>query len=162
VVADYDGVLGLVFGMNNFYFYRFQGTKRSAWIAWDKDSSFDAANKPIMENIFENVLARRIMDRPEWRGQYLNALLRAAAIAGGAGGWLSQELERLSGVIRESASTDPHKQCMGSDGAMGPCSAADFEAGVNHLREFLALRAGFVFAEAQRAALPVVRPSPSK
>jgi spore coat protein CotH len=148
-LSDYDGLLGSVFGMNNFYFYRFHGTKRSTFIPWDKDGSFDWEQKPILEGVPENVLARRLLDVPEWRQQYLNALVHAAAMAGGNDGWLRQELERLYGLVRESATSDIHKQCT-VGGVTSACGPAEFEAGIDHLRQFVSQRADFVIAEVRK------------
>jgi spore coat protein CotH len=149
-VADYDGILGTVFGMNNFYAYRFEQTKRHAFLAWDKDAAFDWEYKPIFEGVQENVLARRLMTVPEWRQKYLEYLTTAAQMAGGREGWLGSELERLYTLIRQSASADPHKQC-GVGGVLVSCGAADFEAAVQHLRAFAAARSAFVIAEARNA-----------
>ena len=149
-VADFDGILGTVFGMNNFYVYRFENSNRSTFIAWDKDSSFDWENKPIFEGVYENVLARRMMEVPRWRNMYLAALLRAANLAGGPDGMLAKELERLYNLIHESAWADVNKQCS-VEAVMVSCSGGDFEAGVEHLRAFLRSRADFVTSEVQAA-----------
>jgi spore coat protein CotH len=145
-VADYDGILGTVFGMNNFYFYRFEGSRLSTFIAWDKDGSFDWEYKPIYEGVFENVLTRRMMNVPEWQAQYVNGLLRAATVAGGRGGWLDQEFLRLYELVRNSASEDPHKQCT-IDGVMVSCGPAEFESAADRLRQFISLRADFVVSQ---------------
>jgi hypothetical protein len=149
-IGDYDGILGTVFGMNNFYAYRFENTKRFAFIAWDKDSSFDWEFKPIFEGVQENVLARRLLSIPEWKNDYLGYLIEAADLAGGSEGWLAQELSRLYSLIRESAYSDLHKQCT-FDGLMVSCGPEDFEMAVAHLLRFTSARSEHVIAEAQSA-----------
>jgi hypothetical protein len=136
--------------MNNFYAYRFEGTKRFIFIPWDKDNSFDWEYKPIFEGVAENVLTRRLMSFPKWRNAYLQYLVEAAAIAGGANGWLASEIERLYSNIRLNAMTDPNKQCT-FRGVVMSCGAEDFEGVVSHLRTFAAARADYVVAEARSA-----------
>lgn len=149
-VADFDGILGTVFGMNNFYFYRFSGAELSYFLPWDKDNSFDWEFKPIFEGVEANVLARRAMQVPELRQVYLDALVNAARFAGGPEGWMASEIERLYALVGESARQDPNKQCF-TDGVIFPCGATAFEQAVEHLRSFTRLRANDVIEQAQAA-----------
>jgi hypothetical protein len=148
--ADFDGILGTVFGMNNFYFYRFAGMNLSQFLAWDKDNSFDWEFKPIFEGVHENVLARRAMTVPSFRSAYLEALMRTAQFAGASQGWMAGEIERLYELLRDTAWEDPHKQCL-LEGVMYTCGGAEFEDAVEHLRRFTSLRAGYVLREATLA-----------
>jgi uncharacterized protein (TIGR03437 family) len=145
-LSDYDGFLGRVFGINNIYWYRFASGDPFVLIPWDKDGTFDWAGTPIFEGVEENVLARRALQVPELRQLYLASLMKAAEIAGGPGGWLEQELDRLYSQIREMAHADPHKQCSVA-GTLVACAGEDFEGGIAHLREFVRLRAGYVIEE---------------
>mgnify|MGYP001111607581 CR=1 FL=1 len=149
-LSDYDGFLGRVFGMNNMYWYRFAGGDGFVLIPWDKDGAFDWAGTPIFEGAEENVLARRALQVPELRQLYLASLLKAAQLAGGPGGWLEQELDRLYNQLREIAHADPHKQCS-AGGVLVACTGDDFERAVQHVREFIHSRAGYVTAEVESA-----------
>ena len=145
-LADYDGVLGGPFGMNNFYFYRFAGATVGQFLPWDKDGTFNWERKSIFDGVEQNVLARRAMQVPELRKTYLEALAKASTLAGGPGGWMDQEINRLYYQIRDMARLDPNKQCT-TAGVMHPCGAEDFEREVERIRLFTRERAGFVTAE---------------
>ncbi|MEX2261061.1 MAG: CotH kinase family protein [Bryobacteraceae bacterium] len=134
-ISEWDGVLG-DFGMNNFYLYRFRGTNLSHFLFWDKDVAFQVPHYPIFQRFDDNVLARRAIAIPEFRQAYLDALSTAAHTAGGAGGWLEQEIERYYTQVREAALADPFK----------PNSNEEFEAAVEFLREFVRFRFDFVLA----------------
>lgn len=149
-LSDYDGFLGRVFGMNNFYFYRFADGGNGVFLPWDKDGACDWAGQLLFEGVEQNVLARRVMQVPELRQMYLAALAKAATLAGGENGWLEQELDRLLGSLRETAANDPHKRCTQSGVMMG-CGVAEFEQGVEHVRQFLRLRWQVVLEEATAA-----------
>jgi uncharacterized protein (TIGR03437 family) len=150
-LSDNDGVLSRTYGMNNFYLYRFQESTESTFIAWDADLTFDSNQRPILEGISTNVLARRAFAIPEFRQLYLDTLLQAATFAGGTGGWLQQEIQRQYGLIAQDARNDPHKQCMKNGAGVAPCDAADFEAAVAALMQFASIRAPFI--ESQVAQL---------
>jgi spore coat protein CotH len=103
--AQTDGLVGGV-GMNNFYLYRFAGTRLSLLIPWDQDNSFSRMDMPPWEGMSQNVLASKIWDEPKYRNAYRKALLDVADIATG-GGWLEQEASREYEQIREAAYADP-------------------------------------------------------
>ncbi len=151
--GDIDGVLGDVYGMNNFYFYRFQGTLLSQFIPWDKDLTFMDPQRNITQGLADNVLGRRAFAIPELRNIYLTTLLRAADMAGGPDGWLAQELEREYTQIRDIARNDPHKQRI-ENGGMIPAGPDDFEAEVVKLRTFAASRQAFVTTAVEAAGYP--------
>ena len=150
-IEDYlvtsDSLFGTIFGMNNFYFYRFSGGKLSQFLPWDQDSAIDWERRPLFKGLPENVLGRRAIQVPGLRQAYLEAMAKAAMVAGGPGGWLEQEANRLYYLIRDAALQDPHKQCS-PGGVIGPCGASDFEADVDHIRQFVRARASFMTAEA--------------
>lgn len=149
-VGEWDGLLGMVFGMNNFYSYRFAGTTLFQFLAWDKDNTFDWERHSIFEGVNQNVLARRAMQVPELRNAYLEALLKAAKLAGGPDGWMEREIDRYYALIRDMARVDPHKQCS-KDGVMYSCGAADFELAVEHVKRFARARSEFVISEVAAA-----------
>lgn len=150
LVADFDGFLGTVFGMNNFYAYRFTGTDRFIFIPWDKDYAFDWEYKPIFEGVPENVLARRLLSFAPWRQAYLGYLQQAATLAGGNEGWMASEIERLYNLTAEHAAAELHKQCTVLS-VMIPCGAADFEREVERLRRFAGARTPWIFGETAAA-----------
>src|ERR1035438_2530346 len=77
-VADFDCILGDVFGMNNFHFYRFVNKQLSQFIPWDKDNAFDWTGRPVLQNANQNVLMRRLMAVPEYRNYYFEAQVKTA------------------------------------------------------------------------------------
>ena len=111
-LAEDDGILGYA-GLNNFYFYRFEDSKRSQFLAWDKDNTFHDLDFDIMKGVNENVLARRTLAQPQYRNRYFQQLIDAANSAmepDGEGqgnsnnrpGWLEREVARMSAQIRSA------------------------------------------------------------
>lgn len=153
-LGDWDGFLGYA-GMNNFYFYRFEGRNLSQLIAWDEDNAFHALDYPILQGHDENVLMRRVMQVPALRDAYFEALLASAASAAQPSeeatakgdatpgdseegpGWLEREIARLSDLIRTAAQQDTLK----------PYPNEEFEAAVAGLLQFARARVGFVRCE---------------
>lgn len=148
-ITEWDGLVGDE-GMNNFYLYRFAGNNRFRFIPWDKDVILIATDHPIDNKLETNVLTRRLMAVPELADAYYTALQRVAEIAGGAGGWMDQELERIYSQIRGAALTDPNKVCEGTHGA--PCNPA-FEDEIEWLRVIVRDRAEFVVTSLQDRGL---------
>ena len=103
--AQTDGLVGGV-GMNNFYLYRFAGTRLSLLIPWDQDNSFSRIDLPPWAGMNTNVLTSKVWDEPKYRDRYLKTLLDVADTAT-AGGWLEQEATREYEQIREAAYADP-------------------------------------------------------
>jgi spore coat protein CotH len=153
-LAEDDGILGYA-GLNNFYFYRFEHTNRSQFLAWDKDNTFHSIDFPIMKGVNENVLARRTLNVREYRDVYLETLLDAAVSAdekessGDDGedgnkkdndgedsgpGWLEREITREYEQIRTFARSDTFK----------PQSNTEFEDAYQQLLEFARNRSAFV------------------
>jgi spore coat protein H len=148
-LAEDDGILGYA-GMNNFYMYRFEDSKRSQFIAWDKDNTFHSVDFDIMSRVGDNVLARRTLSESQYKNAYLNTLLDAAASAmepdaeaakdkndkdkASLPGWLEREVRRQYEQIRSLARRDTFK----------PYSNDDFEASIEGLLTFARERANFV------------------
>lgn len=158
-LTETDGILG-VGGMNNFFLYRFEGKNLSEFIPWDKDGTMTAeiwnhyaawSQWPIWANVNENVLARRALAVPELRHAYLEALLKCAALAGEAGGWLEWEITREYNQIRTAAGEDRFKLCRNEQGVMRPCSNDAFEQDVAGLRQFARERSDYVRREVAAA-----------
>ncbi|MGH9628682.1 MAG: CotH kinase family protein, partial [Bryobacteraceae bacterium] len=149
-VGELDGILGYA-GMNNFYMYRFAGTNFSRFIPWDKDVTFNLFEHYVLYNLDQNVLVRRMMEVPELRQAYFDGLRDAGEVAGGAGGWLEQEIDRIYWQIRAAALEDPVKQCVAPDGGMMDCTNEQFEGEVSHLRTFAQQRRRSVLAQLSAA-----------
>lgn len=148
-LAEDDGILGYA-GMNNFYVYRFEDSKQMQFLAWDKDNTFHSVDFNIMNRVNDNVLARRTLGLPQYRNDYLNTLLDAAASAmepdaeaaekadkdkkDALPGWLEREIVRQYNQIRTATLTDTFK----------PFSNTDFEAAIEKLLTFARERAAFV------------------
>jgi len=155
-VAETDGILG-GFGMNNFYFYRFERKNLHQFLVWDKDNTFggllpterERIEYPILKGVSENVLARRAMAVPDLRNAYLDTLFRATQSAGGPGGWLEQEIDREYNLIRQSALEDPNKRCPDAGGGHVPCTNTQFEAAIALLKRFARGRSEYVLRELQ-------------
>jgi spore coat protein CotH len=142
-LAEDDGILGYA-GLNNFYLYRFEDSKRSQFLAWDKDNTFHNLDFDIMKGVNENVLARRLLAQPQFRTRYFQRLLDSGSSAmerddEGQGkpsgpGWLEREVTRMAAQIRTIGRSDTLK----------PFSNNEFETSLNDLLIFARERADFV------------------
>ena len=88
-VGDYDGFLGN-YGINNFYFYRFDNQKTFVFIPWDKSEAFKAGpTSSVFHNIsdvpdsLKNRLMTRVLSYPDLYNQYPRLLDRLRAVGGG-------------------------------------------------------------------------------
>ena len=146
-MAQTDGLLG-DYGMNNFYLYRFAGTRLSQLIPWDQDASFSSMDMPPWQNMGGNVLASKIWDEPKYRNAYLKKLLEVADAAGppagaaGVDGWLWQEAAREYEQIRDAVYADP----------LAPYSSDEFEQSVAFIDQFARERADMVRQYVARVA----------
>jgi len=150
-LTESDGILGDLYGMANFYLYRFERKNVFQFIAWDKDATFTWSERPILKNVNDNVLTRRALAVPELRRAYLEALTKCAALAGRADGWLEQEIVRQYNQVRAAAREDSLKLCPDPGGILKSCSNEEFENEVTRLRRFARERSDFVLREAAAA-----------
>jgi len=149
-VADNDGFVG-DYGMNNYYFYRFQDKKQFTFIAWDKSNAFNSPTYSIFHNINvpssqQNRLLGRALSYRDLYDYYLDTLMECAKsayelTAGDTRGWLEREIEREYKQIRDAARSDPDK----------PYSNDDFERAVTDLTTFAQQRGDFVTREVAAA-----------
>ncbi len=139
-VGDPDDVLE-----NNLFLYRFERRKLFQWVPWDKDGAFKSF--PSIWRERTNILIRRALGLPQFRTAYLQALARLSVLAGGAGGWLEQEIQREYEQIRAAALEDPNKLCLSSQGTLKPCSNEEFEAEVQNLLQYARARSEAVRGE---------------
>ena len=150
-VAESDGILGDLYGMANFYLYRFERRNLFQFLVWDKDATFTWSGRDIWKNVNDNVLTRKALAVPELRRAYLEALATSAVLAGGEGGWLEQEITREYNQIRAAAREDPIKQCPSPAGVLRTCSNDEFENEITRLHQFARERAEFVLREVAAA-----------
>jgi spore coat protein CotH len=104
-MAEWDGIFGYD-GMNNFYVYRVG--ERAHVIPWDRDQAFHAVDYPLLSGVASNVIGRRMLEEPELRAAYVQAVLEAKAAAEGEG-WLEREFTRQYALIHDAALADPFK-----------------------------------------------------
>jgi uncharacterized protein (TIGR03437 family) len=152
VLAEADGLVGGLEGMNNFLLYQYEGTTVYQLIPWDKALAFSLTNRDIMDGFTNgpniNVLAQRLVGIPAYQTVYLGQLMRAVNLMGGTGGWADTEITQEYNIINDAASNDdPYKQCVAATGGFYTCGAADFQNGVDWLHSFFPARGAFVSQE---------------
>lgn len=150
VVADFDSILGDVFGMNNFWLYRYDKTNFHQFLLWDKDSSYDYMYRPIFQNADQNVLMRRTLALTGRKNQYLESLYKVAVLAGGPGGWMEWENNREYTLIRDAVYADTNKQHDNQN-----YDNAFWESEVQKNLQFLDARAPWVRAEVATNGLQI-------
>ena len=132
-MAEWDGVFGYD-GMNNFYLYR--SGDQARLIPWDRDQAFHAADYPLLAGAAPNVIGRRLLEDPELRAAYVQAVTEAVAAADGDA-WLEREFTRQYTLIRDAAVADPFKHATNEE----------FEQAFADLVAFARSRPAFVQAE---------------
>jgi uncharacterized protein (TIGR03437 family) len=142
-LADFDCILGDIFGLNNFFLYRFTNKQFNAFIAWDKDNAFDWTQRPILQNADKNVLMRRLIAIPELKTYYFDQIARVTLMAGGSGGWLQHEADRLYSQTHQAALDDPNKSYLES-GLLLPTTNDHYESAVVLTKRFAGDRTAFV------------------
>ena len=147
-INEEDGIIG-AFALNNFFLYRFENTVLYTVIPWDKSNTFW---KPIERDIYfnfeTNVLTNRALSAaPDLISLFKDYVRQAAAIAGGPGGWLEQEITKESNQIRQAVYDDPVKLCADPIGVLLACSNEQFEAEVGYMIEFARNRAAVVLGQ---------------
>jgi spore coat protein CotH len=135
-VSELDGILGS-WAMNNFYVYRPTGSSQHLFLPWDRDNAFQTTDSSVMLRASDNMLMRRLLEHPDLRAFYLNAVEQTARAASG---WLEQEIAAKTNLIRAAAHADERKQF----------SNAEFETEIAFLRSFAQTRPGVVLAEVAR------------
>ena len=145
-LSEQDGILG-DFGLNNFLIYRLPGSNQFKFIPWDKSQTFFALDRSVYQNVGANVLMRRLLSVPSMNAAFVDVLLNSVAAAGGAGGWLAQEIAREYNQIRIAALEDPYKQCYGGTQSIRPCSNEEFEAEAAYLMRFAEQRPAAVMSQ---------------
>jgi hypothetical protein len=137
-VAQNDGFLGYA-GMNNFYFYRLEGSAKHVFLAWDEDNAFFGPDFSLTSRHDENVLMRKAMQIPELRDIYFNTLRDAMASADEVTGdnglrWLEYEMRREMDLLEDSIREDQFK----------PYSVVDHDNSRNAMIDFSQNRSRYV------------------
>ena len=158
-IADEDGILG-AWGMNNFYWYRFEDSLVSRFIVWDKDYSFWSAEFPLFNRADRNTLTRRLFAIRYYRELYL-AKLRAIAdsmseamtdLPAGTTlpegresiNWLEWQVQKNYELIKDVVRLDTFK----------PSDLATFNESVDGLRAFSRERPAYIKCEVARELTP--------
>jgi spore coat protein CotH len=138
-IGENDGLLGYA-GMNNFYLYRQQGSKRHRVFPWDKDNAFLGPDiRSAIATTDANVLFRRAMGHADLREIYLSTVEQAARVAA-ADDFLAFEVERLTALILDAARADTKKQYANDR----------YDAAVQFMREYVAQRPQHALNEVAR------------
>ncbi|HLH30495.1 MAG TPA: CotH kinase family protein [Terriglobia bacterium] len=148
-INEQDGILG-DYGLDNFFLYRFENSVRYTVLPWDKSDAFwTPADRDIYHNFLTNVLTTRIIAAaPDLIALFQDDVRQAAAIAGGPGGWLEQEIAKEYAQIRQAVYDDPNKLCdPGATGVLRPCSNDQFDAEVAYMLQFAETRSAIVLGQ---------------
>jgi spore coat protein CotH len=142
-ISETDGVAGL-WGLHNFYLYRFSQRPLSVLIPWDKDYTFEAPDSPLDARLDTNVLTKRAMSLPDLRRVYYDALAECASVAAEPAGddprgWLEREVDRRAAQISQAVAEDPFV----------PFTFQEFENEVQRLVAYARLRPAFVFRKGE-------------
>lgn len=148
-MAEWDGIVADA-GVTNLYLYRRQSDNRFVFLVWDKEQTMTNTVWPIWRNMDTNVLSRRLLAIPRFRERFLDTLHQATHIAGGPGGWMQTETERLLAQTREAALEDPVRVCVVNE-VIDHCPESVYEAEVQNTRAFVRDRTAFVEGELRAA-----------
>jgi hypothetical protein len=161
-LAERDGILG-EWGMNNFYLYRFEKGTRFQLLPWDRDTALYDLELSVYNRVERNVLMKRLLEYPEMRTVYEDALRKCAEVAmrpeadpapeppstsdddeppPARPGWLEREVRTVYQQIRSVAQTDTR----------APFSVEEFEAEIEKLLNTAKRRAEMVLQDLVRAA----------
>ena len=109
VMGEWDGFLGDIFGMNNFFIYRFWNKSLFELLCHDEKDTFTSVNRELFHNASANALSRRMLAVPDVRNTWLEAVMKLVPIIGGVNGWIDQEITREYNQIRDAVYADPYK-----------------------------------------------------
>ncbi|HEX6176813.1 MAG TPA: CotH kinase family protein [Thermoanaerobaculia bacterium] len=135
-ISQDDGFNGYA-GMNNFYFYRLEGSTSHVFIAWDEDVAFLSSEFGITTRLDDNVLTRKTLELPAYRSQYFSVLGEAATAAAD---WMRAEMQRQFDLINQAMLEDPQK----------PYTNAEYQAERERVLAFPDARVSFVRCEVSK------------
>jgi spore coat protein H len=110
-VGENDGFLGYD-GINNFYLYRLENSRRHVLIPWDDDNALGGADFSIVLRHDDNILMGNAMAVPELKDLYIRVLRESIQLAeeptGDAGvPWFEHEARRQLDLIWDAMREDP-------------------------------------------------------
>ena len=108
-MGEWDGFLGDIFGMDNFYLYRFVNRSLFEMLCYDEKDTFTKVDRELFHNVTTNMLSRRMVTIPAVRNAWLEAVMQIPTIMGGNNGWVEQEIARDYAQIRDAVYADPYK-----------------------------------------------------
>jgi spore coat protein CotH len=116
-LAESDGFLG-DFGVNNLYLYQYGGGTRFVFLPWDKDTALSDSQWDLFLNVSHNVLARRLLEDPEMKRFYVDAVVEAVTSYLNPG-WLGHRADEAYKQIRLEALRDTKKPYTNEDFELG-------------------------------------------
>jgi spore coat protein CotH len=134
-LSELDGLIG-GWGMNNFYLYRPGTSRQHRVFPWDKDNTFQSAESSVLLRAEENHILKRALERDDLRAVYLQTLENCAQ-ASLQDDWLAQEIAITADLVTPSAHEDTLK----------PVTNAQYDAGIQSLKDFAATRPLFVLQQ---------------
>ena len=143
-IGEIDGFTGK-WGMNNFYLYRLQHHDQHVVIAWDDDLSFLDPAYEVTSYQDNNVLAKKLMDVPEYRALYFATLsdaVRSAATAAPDAifGAMEQEIRRELELIDLAMLADTQR----------PYTDTEYIEAREYMKQFAPRRVRYVECEVAR------------
>lgn len=138
--SENDGILG-AWGVNNHYWYRPGSSAPYQFIPWDRDLTFEFADRSIFNGVDQNEILKRALAQPDLREKFLLAVETCLTVATESD-WFVNELERIITLITPVVEQDTKKH---------EPDIQDYFNGLQHMREFAALRPEFVRAELARS-----------
>ena len=138
-LTELDGFVGGA-GMANFFLHRPVGASVHRLIAWDRDTTFQAATSPIFTRMEENAILSRALQFRDLRGLYLDVLEQCARAATDDL-WLETEIYQAHNLIRDAVYADQTKLT----------SNEEFDLSLREMMAFARQRPTFVLEEVAKA-----------
>ena len=110
--AEVDGLTSF-FGVNNFYLYRRDGTRRFEFFPWDHDFNFTDANQSIYHGIRRNRLIERLLADDAMNAYYRDTL-KSVVDRFVNPAWINPRIDAMVALIRESVAQDTKRRDAGS------------------------------------------------
>lgn len=128
--AEVDGLTS-AFGLNNFYLYQLQGTRRFLFIPWDHDFNFVSAAHAIYHGANRNRLIQRLLADAEMNAFYRETLSSIVTRFVNPS-WMTPRIDARLSLIRTSVLEDTKRRDAGSSAA--------FDDAVAHIRAVIEQR----------------------
>jgi len=141
--GEVDGLTSF-FGVNNFYLYQLEGTRRFVFLPWDHDFNFTSAGHSIYFGAERNRLVQRLLADPELKDFYRTTLQSIVADFVSPT-WMMPRLESMAALIRDAVLADTKRR------------PGDFDDAIAHVRSFIDERPAHVEAMLQSRRRRVAR-----